>query len=593
VHVTSEIPDDLPPAVASRWHQMFPVLTDPEIARISRFGTIRRYERGARLFAAGEPGPGMFVVLKGVMAINQRDGLGHVVPIVRQGPGEFSGEVASLSGGYALVDGYAEEDVETLLVPPSQLRALIIAEADLGERIVRALILRRVGLIESGASGPVLIGRPESPELQRLQSFLSRNGRPHQVIDAAQAGDAAALLEEYGAALADVLVACPDGSVLRNPSEDALARSLGMLDSAEHNELFDVAVVGAGPAGLATAVYAASEGLHVLVLDCRSYGGQAGASARIENYLGFPTGISGQALAGRAFVQAQKFGAEIMIPAQAAALDCSKAALDGELSLRLTDKRLLRSRAVVIASGARYRRPDVPGLSEFEGRGVSYWASALEAKMCVHAEVVLVGGGNSAGQAAVFIAQYAAKVFVLIRGPSLAASMSRYLIDRIEATPNIELRPHTELKQLHGDRRDGLTAVSWRDNQTGVEEKRPIRNVFLFVGADPETRWLEGCGVAFDSHGFVRTGQAAESLVAGYVPAPLESSVPGVFAVGDVRSGSVKRVGGAIGEGAAAVAQIHQYLAAARAAHEATERTAQALPDRPSLPDELRTTVES
>ena len=572
---------------------MFPVLTDPEIARISRFGTVRRYERGARLFAAGEPGPGMFVVLKGLVAINQRDGLGHVVPIVRQGPGEFSGEVASLSGGYALVDGYAEEDVETLLVPPSQLRALIIAEADLGERIVRALILRRVGLIESGASGPVLIGRPDSPELLRLQNFLSRNGRPHQVIDAAQAGDAAALLEEYGAARADVLVACPDGSVLRNPSEDALARSLGMLDSDEHNELFDVAVVGAGPAGLATAVYAASEGLHVLVLDCRSYGGQAGASARIENYLGFPTGISGQALAGRAFVQAQKFGAEIMIPAQAAALDCGKAALDGELSLRLTDKRLLRSRTVVIASGARYRRPDVPGLSEFEGRGVSYWASALEAKMCANAEVVLVGGGNSAGQAAVFIAQHAAKVFVLIRGPSLAASMSRYLIDRIEATPNIELRPHTELKQLHGDRQDGLTAVSWRDNQTGVEEKRPIRHVFLFVGADPETRWLEGCGVAFDSHGFVRTGQAAESLVAGYVPAPLESSVPGVFAVGDVRSGSVKRVGGAIGEGAAAVAQIHQYLSAARGAHEATERTAQALPDRPSLPDELRTTVES
>ena len=584
---------DLPPAIASRQHQMFPVLTETEIARISRFGTVRRYERGARLFTAGEPGPGMFVVLKGHLAINQRDGLGHVVPIVRQGPGEFSGEVASLSGGDAMVDGYAEEDVETLLVPPSQLRALIIAEADLGERIVRALILRRVGLIASGASGPVLIGRPGSPELLRLQNFLSRNGRPHQVIDAAQAGDAAALLEEYGVALADVLVACPDGSVLRNPSEDALARCLGMLDSTQHNELFDVAVVGAGPAGLATAVYAASEGLHVFVLDCRSYGGQAGASARIENYLGFPTGISGQALAGRAFVQAQKFGAEIMIPAQAAALDCSTAAFDGELSLRLTDGRLLRSRTVVIASGARYRRPDVPGLSEFEGRGVSYWASALEAKMCASAEVVLVGGGNSAGQAAVFIAQHAARVFILIRGPGLAASMSRYLIDRIEATPNIELRPHTELKQLHGDRHDGLVAVSWRDNQTGAEERRPIRHVFLFVGADPETRWLEGCGVAFDSHGFVRTGPAAESLVAGYVPAPLESSVPGVFAVGDVRSGSVKRVGGAIGEGAAAVAQIHQHLAAARAAHEATERTAKALPGRPSLPDELRTIVES
>jgi thioredoxin reductase (NADPH) len=542
---------------------MFPVLTEPEIARIGRFGTVRRYARGDRLFAAGEPGPGMFVVLKGVMAISQRDGLGHVVPIGSHGAGEFSGEVASLSGGQALVDAYAEEDVETLLVPPSQLRALIIAEADLGERIVRALILRRVALIQSGASGPVLIGRPQSPELLRLQNFLTRNASPHQVVDATQDSDAAALLEQYGAGLADVLVVSPDGSVLLSPSEDALARALGMLDSIEHNELFDVAVVGAGPAGLATAVYAASEGLHVVVLDCRAFGGQAGASARIENYLGFPTGISGQALAGRAFVQAQKFGAEILIPAQAAALDCSKAGSDGELSLMLSDERRLKSRTVVIASGARYRRPEVPGLSKFEGRGVSYWASALEAKMCAHAEVVLVGGGNSAGQAAVFLAQHASKVFILIRGGSLAASMSRYLIDRIDATPNIELRPHTELTQLHGDLVDGLTAVTWRNNETGVEEKRPIRHVFLFVGADPETRWLEGCGIALDKHGFVLTGQATASLAAGPVPAPLESSVPGVFAVGDVRSGSVKRVGGAIGEGAAAVALIHQYLAAA------------------------------
>ena len=545
---------------------MFPVLTESEIARIGRFGTMRRYKRGDRLFGAGEPGPGMFVVLKGVLAMSQRDGLGHVVPIGSHVAGEFSGEVASLSGGQTLVDAYAEEDVETLLVPPSQLRALIIAEADLGERIVRALILRRVALIQSGASGPVLMGRPESPELLRLQNFLTRNASPHQVVDATQDRDAAALLEQYGAALADALVVCPDGSVLLNPSEDALARTLGMLDSAEHNELFDVAVVGAGPAGLATAVYAASEGLHVVVLDCRAFGGQAGASARIENYLGFPTGISGQALAGRAFVQAQKFGAEILIPAQAAALDCSKAGLDGELSLKLTDERRLRSRTVVIASGARYRRPAVPRLSEFEGRGVSYWASALEAKMCAGAEVVVVGGGNSAGQAAVFLAQHATRVFVLIRGGSLAASMSRYLIDRIDATPNIELRPHTELTQLHGDLVEGLTAVTWRNKQTGVEEKRPIRHVFLFVGADPETRWLEGCGVKLDKHGFVLTGQATAGLAAGHAPAPLESTVPGVFVVGDVRSGSVKRVGGAIGEGAAAVALIHQYLAATQPA---------------------------
>lgn len=548
---------------ATRWHQLFPVLTESEIARINRFGTVRQFEAGSRLFTAGEPALGMFVVLKGIVAISQRDGRGPLVPIVRQGRGQFSGEVALLSGRPALTDGIAEEDVETLMVPPSQLRALLIAEADLGERIVRALILRRVGLLESGASGPVLMGQPESPELLRLQNFLRRNDHPHRVVDAAQDAEAAALHEQYAAARGDVVVVCPNGTVLLNPTEDALARGLGMLDSIEHNELYDVVVVGAGPAGLATAVYAASEGLHVVVLDCRSHGGQAGASMRIENYLGFPTGISGQALAARAFIQAQKFGAEIMIPAQATALDCSKAGRDGELSLTLADGRRLRSRTVVIASGVRYRRPAVPRLSEFEGRGVWYWASALEAKTCANEEVVLVGGGNSAGQAAVFLAQFATKVYMLIRGPSLVASMSRYLIDRIDAAPNIELRASTELTQLHGSQVGGLTAVSWRDKRTGIEEERSIRHVFLFVGADPETHWLEGCGVALDGHGFVLTGQAA-GATEQRVPGALESTVPGVFAVGDVRSGSVKRVGGAIGEGAAAVALIHQYLASAR-----------------------------
>jgi len=550
--------DDVP--VIARRHQMFPVLTDAETARIRRFGVARHFERGARLYGAGEPSPGMFIVLKGAVDISQRDGLGNVVPITRLGPGDFSGEVGQLSGGHAMADAYAEEEVDALLVPPEQLRALIIAEADLGERIVRALILRRVALFESGASGPVLIGETQSPDLLRLQNFLRRNAHPHHVVDASQ--DGAALFEQYGAAPTDVLVICPNGSVLRNPSEDVLARCLGMLDASEHVELFDVAIVGAGPAGLATAVYAASEGLHVVALDCRSFGGQAGASARIENYLGFPTGISGQALAGRAFVQAQKFGAEILIPAKVAALDCSKAGPTGELSIRLSDGRLLRARTVVIASGARYRRPTLP-LSEFEGHGVWYWASGLEAKMCERSEVVLVGGGNSAGQAAVFLAQSAAKVFMLVRGPGLAASMSRYLIDRIAATPNIELRPHTELTQLHGDAKDGLRAVSWRNDKDGTEEEHPIRNVFLFVGADPETGWLQNCGVTFDAHGFVLTGQATGSVFPARTPAPLESNVPGVFAVGDVRSGSVKRVGGAIGEGANVVASIHQYLATA------------------------------
>jgi len=558
--------DDAPSELLSRRHQMFPVLTEAEVARIRRFGTVRNYRRGEMLFTVGQPGPSMFVVLTGAVAISQRDGLGHVVPIVRHGPGHFLAEVGTLSGRPALVDGQADEDVEALLVPPGQLRALIIAEADLGERLVRALILRRVALIEAGHSGPVIIGQPQSADVLRLQNFLRRNGQPHHVVDAGRDADAAALMEQYGAAVNEALVVCPDGSVLLNPSADTLARCIGMVDTGQRDELFDVAVVGAGPAGLATAVYAASEGLHVVVLDCRSMGGQAGASARIENYLGFPTGISGQALAGRAFVQAQKFGAEMLIPTQAVSLDCTRQHDEGVLSIGLADGRRLKSRTVVIASGARYRRPDVPRLGEFEGRGVWYWASAIEAKMCTQTEVALVGGGNSAGQAAVFLAQHAAKVFMLVRGPSLAASMSRYLIDRIEATSNIALLPHTALTQMHGDAQSGLAGVTWRNHRDGVDEERSLRNVFLFVGAEPETSWLDGCGVAVDSHGFVLTGTAAAHDGEARAPAPLESSVPGVFAVGDVRSGSVKRVGGAIGEGAAAVAQIHQVLAAADAA---------------------------
>ncbi len=553
----------------SRFDQMFPALTKSDVARIERFGTRRRYPGGTRLFAAGETGPGMFVILQGEVTISQRDALGHVVPIVRQGPGHFLAEVGQLSGRPALVDGDADSDVEAILVPPPQLRALIIAEADLGERIVRALILRRVKLIEAGVVGPTLIGRTDSARFLGLRNFLQRNGQPHHVVDPADEGDTAALLEQYGAGADDVLVVCPDSTVLLNPTAVALGRRLGMSDIGEHLALFDVAVVGAGPAGLATAVYAASEGLGVVVLDCRSFGGQAGASARIENYLGFPTGISGQALAGRAFVQAQKFGAEILIPAQAAALECATAG--AEMAVRLSDDRRLRARTVVIASGARYRRPDVPGLVDFEGRGVWYWASALEAKMCGGEEIVLVGGGNSAGQAAVFLAQHAARVHMLIRGPSLAATMSRYLIDRIGATLNIELRPNTELTALHGDPQARLAHVSWRNHKSGAEERRSIRNVFLFIGADPETGWLDGCGVGVDPHGFVLTGDASGKRESGRPPAPLESTIPGVFAVGDVRSGSVKRVGGAIGEGAAAVAQIHQYLATLQPARQAAD----------------------
>ena len=383
---------------------------------------------------------------------------------------------------------------------------------------------------------------------------------------------------QAGPAPGDAVAVCPDGAVLVNPPEATLARCIGMVDAAPRETLFDVAIAGAGPAGLATAVYAASEGLSVVVLDRRAYGGQAGNSARIENYLGFPTGISGGALTGRACVQAEKFGAELLIPTEVRSLDCAREGPDGELRIALTDGRTLRARTAVIASGARYRRLSVPRLTDFEGRGIWYWASALEAPLCVDSEVVLVGGGNSAGQAAVFLSEHASRVHVLVRGPGLADSMSRYLIDRIEATSNIDLRPFTEITELHGDPLRGLEAVTWRCSRSGTQEQRETRNVFLFVGAEPETDWLAGCPVMSDEKGFVLTGadvrrarrRADPALAADPDwefeggPAALESSVPGVFAVGDVRSGSVKRVGGAIGEGAAVVAQIHQCLARMR-----------------------------
>lgn len=555
---------DLSNAGGARRPQMFPVLDEADIARVARFGERHHHPAGTRLFAAGEPAAGLMLLLQGTVVIHQRDGLGRVLPIVRQGPGQFVGEVGQLSGQHALVDVWAEAAVDVLLLPPPALRALLIAEAELGERMVRALILRRVALIEGGGTGPLLIGPADSPALGRLLEFLRRNGHPHHLLGADDPA-AAVLLTRHCPNLSVPLVLCQDGVLLVDPSLEALARQLGMSDTATPCEQFDVAVVGAGPAGLATAVYAASEGLRVVVLDARAFGGQAGASARIENYLGFPTGISGQALAGRAYVQAQKFGARLLIPAQVVALDCSRPADRPDLLLRLADGASLRARTVVIASGARYRRPAVPRLGEFEGRGISYWASAIEARQCAGEAVTLVGGGNSAGQAAVFLARHAAKVSVLVRGPGLAASMSRYLIDRIDAASNIEVLPRTELCGLQGEG-ESLSAVGWRDLSTGTERTLPMRHVFLFVGADPETDWLAGCGVAVDRHGFVLTGNAVGEQVGpggAWRPSALETSVPCVFAVGDVRAGSVKRVGGAIGEGAAVVAAIHGCLASA------------------------------
>jgi thioredoxin reductase (NADPH) len=551
-----------------RVHEIFAPLNEADIPRVARFGERRSYPDGAMLFEVGKPGPGMFVLLSGRVVFSRRDALGRSIPIwEREGPGHSLAEVGQLSGADSLLDVQARGPVEVLLVPPEGLRALLVAEVELGGRILRSLTLRRLGLLALGFGGPVLIGPPANSRMRALREFLLRSGHPHQVLDPETDTDAAGLVSRHAAGPDDLpLVVCPGGSILKNPGDIALGRYLNVLPNSIRERGYDVTVVGAGPAGLATAVYAASEGLSILVIDARGFGGQASASAHIENFFGFTTGISGQELAGRGFTQAQKFGAEFAMPAVATQLRCRpRDAAGPPLSLVLDDGRTVSSRAVVIASGARYRRPSIPALEDFEGRGVSYWASPIEARSCRAKDVVLVGGGNSAGQAAVFLSGHAARVLLLIRGPTLSRSMSRYLVDRIAATSNIHVHPFTELTALRGNERGELEKVRWKNQRTGVENEANIQHVFLFVGADPATEWLQGCDVALDGKGFVKTGvdlTLQELVRAGRrdVPRPLETSVPGVFAIGDVRHGSVKRVGGAIGEGAAVVSQLHAYL---------------------------------
>ena len=555
--------DSVYPARGPRYQETFPALTAQEIDRLRRYGSLRKYSDGEKLFEAGKISPGMFVVLKGLVAITQRDGLGHLAPIAERGEGQFLGDVGQLSTRATLVDAIAEGEVETLLIPTEGLRAVLVAEADLGERIMRALILRRVALLQGGAAGAVLIGAAGAADVIRLEGFLTRNGYPHHLLDPARDPEAKEVIARYTDVAGGLpLVICPDGSVLGNPSEAAVSRQIGLTAPSRSNFVYDVAVVGAGPAGLSTAVYGCSEGLTVAVLDARAFGGQAGASARIENYFGFPTGISGQALTARAFIQAQKFGADVMIPVAVKTIDCSRP--KGAFVLEGEDGERIQARTVVVASGARYRHPTIANIARFEGRGIWYWASQIEAQLCAGEEVALVGGGNSAGQGAVFLSAHASKVRMMVRGPSLAESMSRYLIERIAATPNIELMTETELVALSGATGANLEGVRWRERRADKETEAAIRNVFLFVGADPATEWLQGC-VALDKAGFVITGVGGGD--GAPIPSPLESSAPGVFAVGDVRSGSVKRVGGAIGEGAQVVAAIHKFLSHAHGPH--------------------------
>jgi thioredoxin reductase (NADPH) len=547
-----------PSIIDTRRHQMFPVLEAFEIERVRRFGKVRPYDDGAALAKVGEVGPGLTIILAGQVEIVRRDGLGHSTPIVTYGPGSFMGELAQLAGRPALIDAHAQGPVEALIISPDQLRALLIAEAELGERIMRALILRRVGLLETGAGGPVVVGRPGNGDVLRLEGFLRRNGHPRQTLDPDTDAEAKALIERFHIDPGQLpIVLCPDGQLLRNPSERELARCIGLVRPIDPTRIYDVAIVGAGPAGLAAAVYAGSEGLSVLVLDCRAFGGQAGASARIENYLGFPTGITGMALMARAYNQAQKFGVEMAVPDEVAGLEAEDDLAPRRVVVRLSNNERVSARSLVIASGARYRRLSIPNLEAFEGASVHYWASPLEAKLCARQEVALVGAGNSAGQAAVYLANQAAKVWLLVRGDDLAASMSRYLVDRIRGLPNVEVLPRTSVTGLEGH--DGaLEAIRWRRGASGEEVRRAIQHLFLFIGAEPNTDWLSGSGVALDAKGFVLTGGNTTDK-----RRPLETSREGVFAIGDVRSGSIKRVAAAVGEGAQVVATLHAYLATA------------------------------
>jgi thioredoxin reductase (NADPH) len=548
------MPAPAPSIFDTRRNEILPVLEPAEIERVHRFGVVRAYAAGDMLAKAGAVTEGLIIVLSGEVEVLQHDESGRGEPIVSYGPGYFLGELAQLAGRPALVDAYARGPVEGLILPPSQLRALLIAEADLGERIMRALILRRVGLLQLGTVGPVIVGRESNGDVLRLQGFLRRNGQPQQRLDPETDPEAKALIDRFHVDPGQLpIVLCPGGQLLRNPSETELARCIGLVGPIDPNRIYDVVIVGAGPAGLAAAVYAGSEGLSVLVLDCRAFGGQAGASMRIENYLGFPTGITGIALMARAYNQAQKFGVEMAIPDEVIGLDNASDLGPGGFILKLSNGELVRARAVVIASGARYRRLAIAGLESFEGASVHYWATPLEARLCAGQEVALVGAGNSAGQAAVYLASQVAKVWLLVRGPDIAASMSRYLVDRIAGLANVEVLTQTSVTALEG--RDGtLQAIRWR-GPLGEEVRRPVGHLFLFIGAQPNTDWLSGSDIALDPKGFVLTGKDCENT------RPLETSRPGVFAIGDVRSGSVKRVAAAVGEGAQVVATLHAALA--------------------------------
>jgi len=547
-----------PNPIEARWEQAFPRLTPAQIARLEAHGKRVGTRKGQILAEPGERHRTMLVVLSGSVEI-VRPGLAGEELIVVHMPGQFSGEMSTLRGAASVVRARVREEGEVLAIDSEHLRAIVQTDAELSEILMRAFILRRVGLIASRSGDVILIGSSHSAGTLRLQQFLTRNAFPYISIDVERDPSAQALLDRFHVSADDIpVVLCRGEKMLKNPGNEELAACLGMNPQIDDAKVRDLVVIGAGPAGLAAAVYGASEGLDVLVIETSAPGGQAGSSSKIENYLGFPTGISGQALAGRALVQAQKFGAEVTVASSAVRLRCEQRPYE----IDLTDGRVVRARAIVVATGAEYRRLALDNLERFLGVGVYYAATSVEARLCKDEEVIVVGGGNSAGQAAVFLAGGCRHVHVLVRSDGLADSMSRYLVRRIEESPNITLHTRTQISALEGSTR--LERVTWR-NGTGAET-RDIGHVFLMTGAVPNTRWLQGC-LALDDKGFVRTGSDlhAEDLAPAQWPHArpphlFETSRPAIFAVGDVRCGSTKRVAAAVGEGSACVQLVHRVL---------------------------------
>jgi thioredoxin reductase (NADPH) len=543
-----------------RREQMFPRLSQGQVERVARHGTRHRVRKGDVLYDQGSHGMRFHVVIEGrIEIVRPRDGGEDAV--TTHGPGEFTGETSLLAGRRSLVRARAAEDGLVLALEPDALRRLVQTDGELSELIMRAFILRRVSLISRGWGDAVVVGSHHSPATLRLRQFLTRNAHPHVYLDVDGDAEVCATIDRFAIGIDDIpVLICRGELVLRNPTLEEVADCLGFNAEIDVTSVRDLLVVGAGPAGLAAAVYAASEGLDVLVLEKHAPGGQAGASSKIENYLGFPTGISGQALAGRAFTQAEKFGAQIAIASVAAKLRCERR----PFAVELTSGDVVRVRSIVIASGVRYRKLPLENLAAYEGAGVYYAATPIESQICSGEEIAIVGGGNSAGQAAVYLAEHVKHVHLLVRSESLAASMSRYLIRRIEEHPRITLHARSELVALEGQ--GHLERTHWRCSATGEVETRPIRHVFLMTGAEPNTGWLEGC-IALDEKGFVKTGTdlTAEDLAAAEWPlerAPylLETSEPGIFAVGDVRAGNVKRVASAVGEGSISVQLVHKAL---------------------------------